>query len=238
MLRYDLSIHHSTRYTLPNQPPSVNPPAMPELVACPSCGCKTQVADVLLGSSTRCIACGRTFVANVFTEPPRLMSEYPVQSTEEDDAPPPRPNNWYPGRAKHQKPLCPRCHLPVEWEAEYCPHCSHAFDPNDREAPPPWETRRDGEKHRGQLIDTLGTIALVCGVLGSCTLGLGVLAALGTGVPALVMAKHDLERMNANQLDPEGRRMTELGRNKAVVGVVLAVLFGVGFVLFLVHSSS
>ena len=74
----------------------------------------------------------------------------------------------------------------------------------------------------------------MCSVCGPFTLGLGLVAALATGIPALVMAKHDLEQMNANLLNPEGRRATEMGRNKALVGVVLAVLFGVGVVLFLV----
>ena len=63
----------------------------------------------------------------------------------------------------------------------------------------------------------------------------GPLIALATGIPALLMASRDLEKMQKCLRDPEGRRETELGRNKAIVGVVGAVLGLVLGVILLVE---
>jgi hypothetical protein len=132
--------------------------------------------------------------------------------------------------------LCPRCHRPVEWDAPACPHCSHLFDVDNRTGPPVWQRRRDGEDHRGPLIDSLGTICLMCAVMGLCTAGVGVLMALCTGIPALLMASADLERMRTGELDPDGAARTEMGRNKAIAGLVLAVVFGAVVVLVIIQT--
>jgi hypothetical protein len=208
---------------------------MPELVSCPLCGCKVQVPELLLGRRTRCIACGQTFVAGE-QPPPGQPAGYPLRP-EEEDAPPPRPPLSAAGLPRHRLPLCPRCHRPAGWEELACPHCGHLFEPEVPTGAPAWARRRDGEPHRGRLIDTLGSVSLLCGTLGMCVPVLGPLVALGTGIPALVMAGNDLERMRQGLRDPEGRRDTELGRNKAIVGVVVAVLAAVFTVLFYVHVS-
>jgi hypothetical protein len=211
---------------------------MPQLVACPSCGCKVQAGESLLGRRTRCIACGNVFVASdapavPFPDEPQT---YPLLPDEQADAPPPRQDDRQRGPARHRLPLCPRCHRPVEWNAPACPHCSHLLDTDDRTAPPAWQRRRDGEDHRGPLIDSLGTICLMCAVMGLCTGGLGVLMALCTGIPALVMASGDLARMRSGELDAEGAPATEMGRNKAIAGLVLAVVFGAVVVLVSIQT--
>src|SRR5262249_48796029 len=157
-------------------------------------GCKVQVGETLLGRRTRCIACGNTFVASdapavPFPEEP---STYPLRPDPEADAPPPRRVDWQRGPSRHRLPLCPRCHRPAEWAAPPSPPGSHWLATDDRTAPPAWQRRRDGEDHRGPLIDSLGTICLTCAVMGLCTAGLGVLVALCTGIPAVVMAGSDL----------------------------------------------
>src|SRR5207248_6473007 len=100
---------------------------------------------------------------------------------------------------------------------------------------PPWAHRRDSERHRGQLIDSLGTASLLGGTVGACLPGLGIVVALTTGLIALVLAGRDLDRIRQGVIDPEGQRLTEMGRNKAIVGVVLAVLFAVFCVIALVE---
>lgn len=209
---------------------------MPELVACPSCGCRVQVSETQLGRRTRCIACQHAFVAG--DQPPArapLIDTYPVHpAPEEAPAPiPPAVPSRGPGR--HRLPLCPGCHRPVGWDAPTCPFCGHLFDPLDGLAPAEVAAhgRRDGDDHRGRLIDTLGTISLVAGTLTLCTGPLGFLAALGTGIPAWVMADRDLPRMVTGMVDPQGRTTTEYGRNKAIVGVILASLFGAFFALWI-----
>ena len=207
---------------------------MPELVACPSCGCKVQAAELLLGKRVRCIACSRVFLAG--EEPPPVEAPgYPLQPDDEDASP--VPPSQARGLARLRLPLCPRCHRPVGWEVPNCPHCGHLFE-EDSTLPAPWPGRRDGEAHRGNLINTLGSVSLMAGTLGLCLPPLGHLIALGTGIPALVMARRDLERMRQGVLDPEGRLLTELGRNKSIVGVVLAVLCAVFCVLLIVHLHS
>src|SRR6516165_4711710 len=43
---------------------------MPELVTCPACGFKTQMAEGLLGRRVRCPGCDNRFVAAADPEPP------------------------------------------------------------------------------------------------------------------------------------------------------------------------
>jgi hypothetical protein len=190
------------------------------------------VGEIFLGRRTRCIACGNTFVAGEQPPPapPREPTTYPLRHEEEPD-PPQQPwhDTWGRVPARQRLPLCPRCHRPVEWDAPACPNCLLLLD--DGRDGPPVQRRRDGEDHRGTLIDSLGSICLFCAVMGLCTAGVGVLAALATGIPAVAMAAHDLERMRTGELDPSGRSATEMGRNKAVAGLVLAVVFGAVVVL-------
>ncbi len=206
---------------------------MPELVACPSCGCKVQAPELLLGKRTRCIACGQTFLAGE-PPPPTQPTAYPLQPDDED-VPAPPPSHQAPGLPRHRLPLCPRCHRPSGWQELACPHCGHQFEPETVSQVPPWARRRDGRPHRGRLIDTLGSISLLCGSVGLCITPLGPVLALATGIPALVMASRDLEQMRQWLRDPDGRRETEMGRNKAVVGVVGAVLGLVLAVLLVVE---
>ncbi len=50
-----------------------------------------------------------------------------------------------------------------------------------------------------------------------------MLLALGTGIPALVMARNDLAQMRTGAVDERGRYQTEWGRNKAIIGIVIGV---------------
>lgn len=63
-----------------------------------------------------------------------------------------------------------------------------------------------------------------------------MLIALGTGVPALVMANRDLPRMDNAMVDPLGRPTTTFGRNKAIVGLTLAFVCALIWALFIFGS--
>ncbi|MCW5551728.1 MAG: DUF4190 domain-containing protein [Verrucomicrobiae bacterium] len=64
--------------------------------------------------------------------------------------------------------------------------------------------------HRGTLILVLGILSLViCGFLG---------------IPAWIMGKNDLLEMDAGQMDPAGRSLTNAGRICGIIGCVLLVL--------------
>ena len=212
---------------------------MPELVACPSCGCKVQAAEMFLGQRMRCIACSGVFVATPDLAPPpsgepsEAAGGYPLRPEPTPSPRPPAPSETR-GPARHRLPLCPRCHRPVTWQALGCPHCGHLLDPQDGDGRGQWARRRDAQPHRGRTIDSLGSFSLFGAVLSLCTGPLGVIVALATGIPALVMACNDLEQMRAGAVDSFGQSVTEFGRNKAILGVVLALLFGVFFFMVFV----
>ena len=208
---------------------------MPEMAACPACDCRVLVDETQLGRRIRCIGCERTFVAGE-PAPVQESKTYALNPTEVIDEEPveggPRR-----GPARHRLPLCPKCHRPVGWNDSYCAHCSHPFDPADGEDRGSWHTRRDALAHRGGLIDWLGTYALFAGSLAVCTGPLGVLFAVGCGVPAWWMAHNDLAGMDAGRIDPAGRTVTQAGKNNALAGLVLALVFGLLWTLIFVYQS-
>jgi hypothetical protein len=215
---------------------------MPELVTCPSCGFRLQLAEVHLGRRVRCAACAQHFTAAAdAASPPRVETAgaagYPLRAEEARPLPAPRIAPEAAGLPRHRLPLCPGCQRPVSWEAPACPHCGHLFDPLDAEHPEGWARRRDSLPHRGRLIDGLGTISVFGGVLSFCTGPVGVLMALGCAIPALIMAHADLARMREGAVDPEGRLLTEFGRTKALVGLALAVLGALFFFLAFFESG-
>ncbi len=73
------------------------------------------------------------------------------------------------------------------------------------------------QPHRGVLILVLGILSFVaCGPF--------------LAVPAWIMGKGDLKRIDGGQMDPTGRDMTKIGM---ILGMVNTGLFIVGFVTFL-----
>lgn len=76
------------------------------------------------------------------------------------------------------------------------------------------------QPHRGALVLVLGILGIVF-----CQLCAPV---------AWLMGKKDLQQMDAGQMDPEGKGMTQAGMYMGMVGTVLIVLGLIGFVLFLV----
>ena len=73
--------------------------------------------------------------------------------------------------------------------------------------------------HRGTLILVLGILSLViCGFLG---------------IPAWIMGKNDLAEMQAGQMDPSGRSLTNAGRICGMIATILLIVGMVVAVLFL-----
>ena len=65
--------------------------------------------------------------------------------------------------------------------------------------------------HRGGLILTLGILSFVlCGIF--------------TAIPAWVMGSGDLKAMDAGQMDPAGRGLTQAGKICGMVATLLNVL--------------
>lgn len=65
---------------------------------------------------------------------------------------------------------------------------------------------------RGGLILAMGIVSLFC-----CGIVLGLIA--------FFMGSSDLKAMDAGQMDPSGRSMTNVGRILGIVGAVLSILY-------------
>jgi hypothetical protein len=89
----------------------------------------------------------------------------------------------------------------------------------------PARRRRDdrpdyAEPHRGTLLLVLGIVSIVaCPIIGPF---------------AWVMANGDLKRMEAGDMDPEGKSNTTVGKILGIVGTVLLVLQILAFVFYAV----
>ncbi|HAB18857.1 MAG TPA: hypothetical protein PLX89_19960 [Verrucomicrobiota bacterium] len=72
--------------------------------------------------------------------------------------------------------------------------------------------------HRGGLILALGILGFVlCGIF--------------TAIPAWIMGSGDLKAMDAGQMDPSGRSLTQAGK---ICGIIATVLNLIGFVVVLI----
>jgi hypothetical protein len=216
---------------------------MPELVACPGCGYKVQMAEALIGRQVRCQSCSRSFVAAPDTRPPEPPPAPPVYAGGSLGTPRPRraslprkrgerPPIWrdlVPGLDDGNPPFCPGCGKSVGWESLRCPFCGEEFEPELGQEPlrhqPDSLFRRDSVPHRARLIVALGNICLVLGGLSICLCGLGAIVSVPLGIVTWVMANHDLAQMRTGALDVLGKDLTETGRTGAILGIVLGLLF-------------
>ena len=82
--------------------------------------------------------------------------------------------------------------------------------------------------HRGTLILVLGILGLVC--CGVC------------GIIAWVMGNGDLKKIDAGEMDPEGRGLTQAGKICGIVSVILNILliliYGIIFIIGIVAAAS
>jgi hypothetical protein len=106
--------------------------------------------------------------------------------------------------------FCPSCGERVPRDSERCRLCGAYLDEEDDAA----GLRRDLEPHRGGLILALGILSLVgiscCGAVG-----------LPFGIAAWAMGQADIRKMDAHQMDPQGRGTTNAGKVCGIVGSLL-----------------
>ena len=72
------------------------------------------------------------------------------------------------------------------------------------------------QPHRGAIILVLGILSWV---------GFGIF----TSPFAWIMGKNDLAEMDAGQMDPEGRSITQVGM---ILGMIMTILFLIGVAIF------
>jgi hypothetical protein len=204
---------------------------MAEYVSCPSCGCKLLVADGMVGRPMRCFACERTFVA----QPPSPAAVPPTPAAVPARPQPSQPRGLRPfglPREPGRQPLCPGCGRAVEWEFRTCPYCGEEFvdEPAERTgAERLVASRRDAMPHRGRVLVNLGNVSLALGLLAFCTAGLSGVISVPLGAVIWVLANADLQAMKAGELDSRGWPETEAARTAAASGVVLGVVFLIGW---------
>ena len=183
---------------------------MSTIIDCPSCGCKLQAPEELLGKQVRCPTCSNIFDAVAGPAPPpgAVQLEDPHLRPSAASAGTPSPG------------------LSQESAGDLVPSPTGG-------AARPWEgrsgyyLRRDCEPHRGTLILIFGILSLVfCGLVG-----------LGMGIAAWIMGQRDLRKMDANMMDPAGRGNTQAGRICGMIGTILSslnLLFAVAYVTFFI----
>jgi predicted Zn finger-like uncharacterized protein len=134
---------------------------------------------------------------------------------------------------------CPSCNGTFEARADGPKPSDAAQEPEGAAISPieareeedyrPWEhgdIRRDWEPHRGNLVMTLGILAVaVFACFGPFSLILGIIA--------WVMGRKDLKKMADNVMDPAGEGYTRAGWILGIVGTCLGGLATVGCVLYI-----
>jgi predicted RNA-binding Zn-ribbon protein involved in translation (DUF1610 family) len=205
---------------------------MATILECPTCRRSLSVPEEMLGTRVRCPECGVAF--------------QPGQRTAEEEAPPPDPpvaphavTAAAPGppggpAGGAEQRACPACGELISAAAVRCPYCRQDFfEEDDR----PWErpygarVRRDSLPHRGTLI-------LIFGILGFV---LGAFIGLGFSIAAWVMGQYDLRRMDAGEMDPAGRSLTQAGRICGIIGTIFQSLMAVMSVVmsgFMIYMTS
>jgi len=220
---------------------------------CPSCGRRLNLPEEARGKPVKCPGCGNMFAAPA--PEAEHVGSVPLASSLPDDEerpvsipglpPPPRPLRAVllsadegppPAREGEDEERCPFCRARYPEGALRCPVCETALprrasnrEEREEELPP----RRDYEPHRGTLISSFGTLSILFGAPGLCGVlawpfALASLVGLALGIAAVVMARADVEQMDRNIMDPEGRRSTVTGQGNGVVGLVLG---GIGLLL-------
>jgi hypothetical protein len=91
----------------------------------------------------------------------------------------------------------------------------------------PWErpgqVRRDALPHRAGLLDTLATASLLCGVSSIC-LVFPALVGLPLGVVTWLLARRELQDIEAGLVDPRGRERIADAKDWAFKGTLLCLV--------------
>jgi hypothetical protein len=148
-------------------------------------------------------------------KPARPLGSPPSPPTEEDrDSRRERPRDFI---------RCPNCDERINADARRCRYCGEDVDDADEFGIRKKRgVRRDCEPHRGTLILVLGIVSIVIHVLG-----------LPLGLPAWIMGRRDLTKMDRGEMDPSGRSTTQAGYVCGIIGTILGSLTILGCVAYI-----
>jgi predicted Zn finger-like uncharacterized protein len=212
--------------TLP-PPPPVDPTAPVEIAPCPGCQARLSVATSDLGADVECPYCKTVYKAkkpgtglSPVAPPPKrseLDDDRPSRRRrDEDDDEEERPSRRRRDEEDEDRPSRRRRD---EDDEDDRPSRRRRREEEEEDDRPRKRRRRRGgsyEPHRGGLILALGILSFVgCGIF--------------TGIPAWIMGKGDLARMDSGIMDPEGRTLTNVGR---ILGMICVILTCVMFLVY------
>lgn len=210
---------------------------MPEIIHCPGCSREVRVPESLKGQVVKCPMCLVQF---------RADESRAILSDQHRTEPPPFEESVEPD-SKTAVPApespCPFCQESVPVDADRCPYCGESLSPligpSQRRSFRP-RLRRDSEPHRGDTIFLFGLISLISACL-SLLCCVGIFPAVPFGLAAILMANHDLSRMEAGLMDPHGESQTRSGRTLGIIGVVIGIvvlLLWIAFVLLSILAEA
>jgi len=170
---------------------------MPSTVECPLCKRTLSFPEDAAGQSVRCPGCYGVFTLDAPKSVTTHPSPAPAKKPESADAKP-RPRV-------------------LDDDDDYSDHRRYREDGDDFDE---YDYRPDRRMHfrphRGGMIQTLGILSIVL----SCVPFVGgVLGLLG-----VIMGQADLAEIDAGNMDPMGRSITQGGRTCAIFGLGLSVL--------------
>jgi len=204
---------------------------MMKRAACPSCSADFLLPDGLTGMLVQCPRCRCTFQAQP-PSPPRPGGEkndakvYGLAELDEPVSVLPAADPTRPDPASYRWDRCGSCDeliAPGQIRCEYCGELRGKRFPRPR---------RDVEPHRAGLLHLSATISAITGVV-SCALVVPLLLSLPLGMATWAFAVHDLAQMRDGHMDRAGLLKTQSARDTALIGVVMSIVSGGGWLMLL-----
>ncbi|OWK36164.1 Polyribonucleotide nucleotidyltransferase [Fimbriiglobus ruber] len=241
----------------PPPPPAPNPSEPVEIAPCPKCQARLSVAASDLGVDVECPYCKSVYKAvrpgsgPAPVPPPKAPDRRRDEDDEDrpqgrrkrrdDDEEEDRPkskrrrdeddeDDERPSRKRREDDEDDRPSRKGQDDDadDERPSRKRREDDEDDDRPRKKKRRRGGnyEPHRGVLILVLGILSFVlCGIF--------------TAIPAWIMGKADLQKMDEGIMDPEGRSMTNIGKILGMISCILTlVVMGFYCVIFVIALAA
>lgn len=215
---------------LPPPPPpsaaSSDPNAPVEIAPCPKCDARLSVATSDLGVDVECPYCktvykavkpgagGKAPTGGRGARAAEEEEDRPSRRRRDDDADEDRPSRRgrAPVAAEDDEDRPSRRRRDDDGDEDR-PSRRRRDDDEDEDRPRRRKRRRSGggEPHRGTLILVLGILSFVgCGIF--------------TAIPAWIMGKGDLAKMDEGTMDDEGRGITQVGMYLGMASCILTLI--------------
>ena len=140
-----------------------------------------------------------------------------------------------PSTGRREFMRCPYCDERISADARQCRYCGENLDDLDERAMRNrFGLRRDCEPHRATLVLVFGILSIVMNF---------AIPAIGLflGIPAWIMGRKDLTKMDSGAMDPSGRGNTQAGYVCGIIGTILGGIYALlcaGYFAFVIVMIS